>query len=209
LPLYSKLRRERLGSIVVASSSVHTITARWRARDALELDQAPHHGELREVFLSPEGAEHAGEVAGRGDGGTEPAADRLPNGPAKVLVAASALGEGNDVHLAVVSLNRRRAGERLDGDGSGWRDLALRAACIAPAPILQRSAGTTDERVRSEPPSPRARVVIAGTVFGAGLCQPPTRSARIGSSRGYQLSIVTRARRPVPQSIATLPFPAG
>ena len=54
-------------------------------------------------LLPPDRAEHAGEIARGGDGGTKSAADRLPDGcAAEVLVTAGAFGEGNDLHLAVV-----------------------------------------------------------------------------------------------------------
>jgi hypothetical protein len=42
-----------------------------------ELDQPSHHDEVGDVLFAAERAEHAGEVAGRGDGRAQAAADRL------------------------------------------------------------------------------------------------------------------------------------
>ena len=43
----------------------------------LEFDQPSHHDQVGNVLFAAEGAEHAREIAGGGDGGAEAVAERL------------------------------------------------------------------------------------------------------------------------------------
>jgi hypothetical protein len=57
----------------------------------IELDEAAHHEQVRDVLDAVEGVEYAREVARRGEGGADAAADREAFGVlAEVVVAARA-----------------------------------------------------------------------------------------------------------------------
>ena len=144
------------------ASGSHTCGGRVPACSALDRGprprssptQPPHHEELRNVFLAPERAEHASEVARGGDGGAKSAADRLPDGcAAEVLVTAGAFGEGDDLHLAVRRLSSSTTGSisKSVRSSSGSRLSALRALIRASASSSRcRFPGRVDG-VRSTP----------------------------------------------------------
>src|ERR687884_96299 len=87
----------------MAAASFSALDPEAAAVLALELDQAPHHRQLRHVLLAAEGAQHPREVARGGHRGAEAAADRLADhGAPEVVVAARTLREGHDLHLGDV-----------------------------------------------------------------------------------------------------------
>src|SRR4051812_12284808 len=75
--------------------------AKLTAESVFEGHEASDAEEAFEVLLAVEGADHAGEVVGGGDGGSQPAAEGFARGAAAEVVPAAGAGRlGDEFELA-------------------------------------------------------------------------------------------------------------